>query len=322
MKIRKTPNPFILIIGPAGSGKTTLSKRVVLSTFKNNNFALIVPLAFIEPKRPIDLKYLLFGLPLMYFSNDNKFSEKQINVAFAWLLANQHKITIVLDGLDQARFSLQSCQVSKEIDVNKTYSASEILYLILSRNVLPKVRLILTSRPHSILKFENTIQPNYILFLDDLSEEDMKKLIRFYIKTESVDKIIDKILEKSQRIHQLTFCPLFLRLFCHLYEIVGDEIWIIIKSTANLFDELLNRLQSCAHKASQLDEDEIMTKLSKLAYKTTMQRSVVITQEDLLECQITPNEVQDLMIGVHGDTNNALVGPSLFYFAHQSIQVS
>ena len=53
-----------------------------------------------------------------------------------------------------------------------------------------------------------------------------------------------------------------------------------------------------------------------------MQRSVVITQEDLLECQITPNEVQDLMIGVHGQANNALVGPSLFYFAHQSIQVS
>ena len=75
---------------------------------------------------------------------------------------------------------------------------------------------------------------------------------------------------------------MFLRLFCHLYEIVGEEIWKIVESTANLFDELLNRLQSCAHKGSQIDNDELMTKLSKLAYNKTMQRSVVITQEDLM----------------------------------------
>ena len=311
-----------MIIGPAGAGKTTLSKRVVLATFQNNNYAIFVPLAFVDPKKPIDLKYLLFRLPLMYFSNDNKFSEKQLNVDLAWVLANQHKITIVLDGLDQARFSLQSCQASTEVDLDKAYFASEILYLMLSRKVLPKVRLILTSRPHSILNLEENVQPNYVLYLGDLSKEDMKKLFRFFIKTDDVDKIINMLLKKSPQIHQLTFCPLFLRLFCHLYEIVGEDIWETVQSTASLFNELLTRLQSCAHKGSQLDDDEILTKLSKLAYNKTMQRSVVITQEDLSECKITPNDVQDLMIGVHSNSNSALVGPSLFYFAHQSIQVN
>ena len=257
----------------------------------------------------------------MYFSTDIKFNESRINVAFAWLLANQKKITIVLDGLDQARFTLQNLKVPRDIDVQKKYLASELLNLILSRKLLPKVRLILTSRPHSILNLSKKIRPNYVLYLDDLSEDDMKKLFRFYIKTDDVDKILSKLLEKSPKIQQLTFCPLFLRLFCHLYEIVGDEIWKVVESTANLFDELLNRLQKCAHKGSQLEEDEVMTKLSKLAFKKTIERSVVITQEDLLECQITPNEVQDVMIGVHGNTSSALVGPSLFYFAHQSIQV-
>merc|ERR1719376_882340 len=185
---------------------------------------------------------------------------------------------------------------------------------------LPDVRLILTSRPHSILKFRKSIQPNFVLYLDDLSEEDMKVLFRFYIKTENVDEIIDKLLKKSPKIQQLTFCPLFLRLFCHLYEIVGDEIWKLVSSTSNLFDELLIRLQQSAHKGSQLQEGEVMTKLSKLAYNTTMQRSVVITQKDLSKCEITPDDVQDLMIGVNSGSSSALVGPSLFYFAHQSIQ--
>ena len=321
-QIRRSPNPYILLIGPAGAGKTTLSKRVVLSTFQRKRYAYFAPLAFVDPQQPIDLKYLLFKLGLMYFSSDIRFNENQINEAFAWLLANQHKVTLVLDGLDQARFKPNRLELPPYVDTNKSYKPSELLFLILSRYILPDVRLILTSRPHSILNFDKAIQPKLVVYLDDLSEDDMKTLFRFYLKSDDTDKIIKKLLDKSPRIQQLTYCPLFLRLFCHLYEIAGDEIWTIVESTANLFDELLTRLQHCAHKGSQLDEDEVMTKLSKLAYNKTTQRSVVITQEDLSACSITPNEVQDLMIGVHSNSNSALVGPSLFYFAHQSIQVS
>ena len=99
-----------------------------------------------------------------------------------------------------------------------------------------------------------------------------------------MDEILSKLLEKSPKIQQLIFCPLFLRLFCHLYEIVGDDIWKVVELPASLFNELLNRLHNCAHKGSQLDKDVLLTKLSKLAYNKTKEGSVVITQEDLLEC--------------------------------------
>ena len=322
VQINKSSNPYILLIGPAGAGKTTLSKRAVLSTFQCKRYAHFAPLAFVDPQQPIDLKYLLFELGMMYFSSNINFNENQLSVAFSWLLANQHKVTVVLDGLDQARFNLKNCNAPTDIDVHKKYLASELLFLILSRKFLPRVRLILTSRPHSILNFDKAIQPNFVLYLDDLTEQNMKTLFRFYMKTGDVDKIIKQILIKSPRIQQLIYCPLFLRLVCHLYEIVGDEIWTIVESTANLFDELLTRLQHCAHNGSQLEENRIMTKLSNLAYNKTTQRSVVITEEDLSECRITAADVQDLMIGVHGESNSALVGPSLFYFAHQSLQVS
>ena len=322
MQIRNSPNPYILLIGPAGSGKTTLSKRVVLSTLQKGNYSFFVPLSFVNPQKPIDLKYLLFELQVLYFSNDMKFSKSQLNAAFAWFLANQHKVTIILEGLDQARFSLRNCQVPTEISVHKKYLASELLYLILSRKLLPKVRLILTSRPHSILNFEVNIQTNYVLYLDDLSENDMKKLFCFFLKTGDSDKILKKLREKSPNVQKLFFCPLYLRLFCHLHQIVGDEIWRLVGSVASLFEELINRLHCSAHKASPLEEIELMTKLSKLAYGKTATRSVVITQEDLLGGGVTPNEVQDFMVGLNGPVLKALlVGTSLFYFAHQSIQV-
>merc|ERR1719466_527106 len=119
---------------------------------------------------------------MMYFSSDVSFSEHQTDEALAWLLANQHNITVVLDGLDQARFEISSINVISNVDVHKKYLPSELLFLILSRKMLPGVRLILTSRPHSILNFDQTIQPDIVLFLDDLSETSMRTLMSFYIQ--------------------------------------------------------------------------------------------------------------------------------------------
>ena len=119
---------------------------------------------------------------------------------------------------------------------------------LLTRKFLPDVRLILTSRPHSILNFQKSIQPNYVLYIDDLSKKNMKALFQFFIKTENVDEILYKLLEKSPKIQQLTLCPLYLRLFCHLYEVVGDEIWKVVESTASLFDKLITNLLLSAHK--------------------------------------------------------------------------
>ena len=203
VQIRSSPNPYVLLIGPAGAGKTTLSKRVVLSTFQSKRYAFFSPLYFVDPQQPIDLKYFLFKLGMMYFSGDIIFNENQMNVAFVWLLANQHKVTIVLDGLDQAQFTLQDCKAPTEIDIHKKYFPSELLLLILSRKLLPGVRLVVTSRSHSILNFDGAIQPNFVLYLDDLSEESMKTLIRFYLKNDDTDPIIRKLLEKSPRVQQL-----------------------------------------------------------------------------------------------------------------------
>ena len=275
----------------------------------------------IDPQQPIDLKYFLLSLGMTYFSSDLRFSEHQSDEALAWLLANQHNVTVVLDGLDQARFKVSSIGISP--NVNKKYLPSELLFLILSRTFLPGIRLILTSRPHSILNFHQTIQPDFVLFLDDLTETNMRTLMSFYIQIGNVDQIIEKLLEKSPRVQQLIYCPLFLRLFASLLNLTGlNEIWKIVQSTANLFDELLRRLQDCAHNAGEIEDVSVFNKISELAYIKTIERSVVIDQNDLSSLNIAPSEIQDLAFGIHGTSNSAFVGPSLFYFAHQSIQVS
>lgn len=260
-----------------------------------------------------------------YFSSGVNFSDSQSDEAFAWLLANQHKLTLVLEGLDQATFKVAK-KSSSSVGVHGEYLPSELLYLLLSRTFLPGVRLIVTTRPRSLMDIYPGGYPEFCLLLDgNLAETDMKKLLNFYIKTGNADQIVEKLYKTSPRVHRLVQCPLFLRSFAGLVNSVGlSEIWPIVKSTANFFEELFTRLQQCAHNAGQKETEDtgVLDKISKLAYKKTMEKSIFIDNDDLSSLNIAPGEVQELAVVVHGYKNYVLVGPNSFCFAHQSIQVS
>ena len=145
----------------------------------------------------------------------------------------------------------------------------------------------------------------------------------FYIHTGNVEQLLQKILQGSSRVWQLVHCPLFLRMFASLVNLEGEnQVLTIIHSTASVFDKLIGRLQCCSHNAGEIQDTAVLNRIMKLAYKKTMEGSVVIDQSDLSSVGIKPGEMQDLVIGIHGDSNSALIGPNLFYFSHQSIQVS
>ena len=321
-QIASKPNPYILLVGAAGTGKTTVSKRIVTSSFEEGRFALFVPLSSVNPHTPIDLK--CFCCSMNYFSSCDKFSDTQSDESLAWLLANQHKVTLVLDGLDQARFKVAR-KSSSNADVRGKYPPSELLFLLLSRTFLPDVRLVLTTRPRSCKDFFSDALPSCILVLDHFAEMDTKKLLNYYIKTGNVDQVVEKLFKTSPRVHRLINCPLFLRFFASLVNSVGlNEIWPIVKSTSNFFEELLNRITQCTHNTikQELEDTDVLNKISKLAYKKTLEKSIAIDNNDLSSLNIEPSEIKDLSFGFQGYKNNVLVGPNLFYFAHQSIQVS
>ena len=316
---------YLMVIGPAGSGKTTLTKRIVKKYLEEKKMAFFISFHRIGKNDRWNLKNLLLKFPLILHGKIQP-SDTQIEYDFQWILKNEEKCLIVLDGLDQSEFEISN-QPLEDIDINDELFPSQLISLLLSRKFLKNVRLILTSRPHSIAQFSPLIQPNIVIFLNDLTKEDTEILMRYYIQEVDVEKILKILSMKSPRVHTLVHNPLFLRIFAMLYNLAGEKIWKIVKTTSSLFYEIIGYHQDSAHYGSEVGVEELNKKLGKMSFKKTMiEKSVVFNNDDLKEVNLTSNDIQDLVFAVVENftkhNNSSVVGVMLFYFMHQSIQVS
>ena len=323
-KLRSKHDLHLMLIGPAGCGKTTLTKRIASRCIGNNQ--LVIPISFhnIGKNVRMSLKYFLSGY--VFITHHVSVSpDEDIETSFQWLLHNQENVVIIFDGLDQARFDIAN-QPPNDATMDDKLLPEVLISLILSRKVLPDTRVIITSRPHSIVNFSTHIQPDEVIYVNDLKRTGMVELMNFYIGEDNVDEILKRLEMKSSRIFQLIHNPLFLRLFAMLHDQVADNIWSYLTTTSSMFKELIERLQSSANFNSECCGEKLIKKMAEVAYQCTMQGSVIVTNEDLKGKELSANDVQDLMFGVKGQCSGAearsLVGMMKFFFHHQSIQVS
>ena len=320
--LRNIHSLYVLLIGPAGCGKTTMSKRFVKTIIDNGGIAFFLSFHHLSNKYPWTLSQFLFKIPIIVHKGGEP-SDHAIVDDFNWVVRNQDKCTLVLDGLDQSPFEISNPPPSN-VTMNDILTPADIISLLLSRKFLPGIKIIVTSRPHSITNLQPRIQPDLTLFLNDLSKKDMITLIDHYLDIEDSQKFLEIVEQKSFRIYQLIYNPLFLRLFSMLYVEVGDSIWLYTSTTAKLYIELIKRLQCSSNYGNEDDIYDVSFKLERIAFDTTMNDSVVFEQKDLDRHNLTTNQVQDLVFSSLTTSigeNSSIVGSVLMYFNHQSIQV-
>ena len=307
-----------------------MTKRMVKTWIEGKKMAFLIPFAQIDKNERQSLKTLLIEFLCRLHNLEHDPSEEDIDEAFQWILENQDQCLLVFDGLDQSSFDISSEPIVG--DLNGEFLPGDLMSLLLSRKVLPNIRIAVTSRPHSLAQFAPAIQPNIVVFLNDLLSDDVEKLMNHYlVNGDQADEIIEKLRIKSPRIHQLIFNPLLLRLVAMLSNEVEQNIWEYVNTIAKLFYEVVEKLQSSAHHECGLDVDDVKVlnrKLAEMAFNKTIEGSVVFEQSDLERYGLSGENTQDFLFGVMKKTsskhNNALlVGLMLvFYFNHQSTQVS
>lgn len=143
-----------MIVGQAGSGKTTLMKRIARgildkgwTTFKSD---CSYPVSFVHFLRIRDIPVCEAITPgeLLFGKVMSDVSDKALEQGFQWLCKNQRKAIIFLDGLDEARWTLQSGH--NKMRYEDKASTSAVMANIIEGNLLPNIVIIMSSREHAV----------------------------------------------------------------------------------------------------------------------------------------------------------------------------
>ena len=304
------PIRFACLVGPPGVGKTTLSKRLV----NNSVYELSLRLNFasINYAEKLTLQELLLKNQFDNFG----FSVEKCQQVFFWIINNQSKCLLVIDGLDQAQFKIDEQPPKESCDSN--LNISTIIACLFEKIFLPNVRLIVTSRPHAVLDLHHSQRPDAVYQLEGLSDENTNKLLQF-LSGDRYEEFSSNLKKMGPELESLCSCPLLLQMFV-LSQLDPSETIGEAKTITRMFATVLENLQLSKHVKT--DFQEIRTKLARLAFNTFMNNQILITWEQVSNEGLTLKEIQDLIVTVPGCDKMAfkvLDTNKLLYFSHQMI---
>ena len=299
---------FQCLVGPPGVGKTTLSKRLA----KNQTYKLSIHLRFseINYSTKLTLQELLLNKKFTKFGITPEICQK----TFSWILANQLKCLLILDGLDQAQFDLMDEPAHE--DHNERLKVSTIIACLFSKVFLPQVRIIVTSRPHALNPLHHSLRPNNIYQLQGLSPDDIATLLRCFAG-DRFEALWSQLNQMTPKLKDLCRSPLILQMF-FLSQINPSEIIGEATTLTGIFGTVLENFQHSKHNRAEFQK--VQEKLARLAYHTFMNNQIMITWVDLKKEDLDESKIHDLIIvipGYRGMSFKVLDLEKTLYFSHQ-----
>lgn len=280
-------NPITTIISPAGSGKTTALKRMARRTLDEraddqNHLKMIHYLDIKDIKCSHQLKpsQLLFGG--LYKD------EGEENEAYQWLVDHQSEAMLYLDGLNLAMWSTNSSNPNKIRPFEKS-SWTDILYNIISRNILPHVNLVISSRDVKDFELPAEIRPNDVISLEGFSREDTQKLFLFLIGdhgSEMWEKLKPPLLT-------LISSPLFLLLL--VVEIAKDPTASLPVTVTEFYYKIVVSLSPGDSTKEHKQMLEVVRKLKSLAHQGMVDGRSVFYEDDLMKYGLSFEATRDFM---------------------------
>lgn len=316
---------YIMLVGGAGSGKTTLIKRYADMVLKGkvDHLSKVKLVHFINirdlSKDVLGTKEMLFGKFLL-----GEHMKLPVKYGYEWLQKeeNQEQVLLAFDGIDTAPWFLSNDKYDI-ISYDDTAGADTIMYNILRGHLFPKCWLLLTSREYGITRFPLSIRPEAVIALKGFTRLSIQTLVK-ELGGDRGDEIWRSLLNKSLNLMLLCSTPLFLIFTIIMYMKYDNP-------PENLSGIIITLIESHIHSQHRKVDDEnvrdIIEKLKTISLQGLREGRVIFTGKEFTDQKLDLNDVKDLVINVPNPADTACTQKLLeedcsLFFCHQSLQES
>ncbi|XP_073694463.1 NLR family CARD domain-containing protein 3-like [Garra rufa] len=239
---------------------------------------------------------------------------------------DEYKVCLIFDGLDECRLSLDFQNNMRLCDVSESASVDVLLTNLILGNLLPSAFIWITSRPATadIIPSKCVHRVTEVRgFNDPQKEEYFRKRIR----DQSLSEKIISHLKSSRSLYIMCHIPVFCWISATVLEkmLSQAESGEIPKTLTQMYTHFLILQTSIKnHKDYEMkvkDEDMIL-KLSKLAFQQLVKGNLIFYEEDLRDCGIDVKEAS-VYSGVCTQIFREELGlyqGAVYCFVHLSIQ--
>ena len=336
-KILEEKGNVVGVIGQAGVGKSTLLKdlfyrNVAGERLYKADFVFHVKLRDFFDKTEINLFQFLM--------------EKSKYDAFEWmknslvrkgvlkLLSESKSVCILLDGLDEAGIDVTHLKKQSKIDfdINSVNSPEHFILGLLSGQILPKAKKIITSRPGQMLDLPEIYKPKFILNIFGIKQEDIKQFCHDICGVEHASEILSRIESQPDLLSYCLVpinCVLIVNCFNNLKEkkhqkFSPNNITDIFVSTFFYFSKIENERENCKKFGIKSFTD--LEKISKLAWTGIKDQKQYFDEKDLNAAGLNETDISSFTVACKRSNEETRIAvlenatKKYIYFSHLLLQ--
>ncbi|XP_063068532.1 NACHT, LRR and PYD domains-containing protein 3-like isoform X2 [Engraulis encrasicolus] len=314
------PIRSVLTKGVAGIGKTVSVQKFILDWAEgkaNQDVHFIFPFLFRELNLMKEKKLSLVALIQHFYS---KIKAEEI------LTSSKNRVMFVFDGLDECRLPLQFRHSSKCFDVTEQVSVDMLLTNLIQGNLLPSALLWITTRPAAASQIPQKCM-DQVTEIRGFNNPQKEEYFGKRISDENLANRIIRHLKSSRSLYIMCHIPVF----CWIAAIVAErtseesdkaEMPRTMTQMYSRFLIIQTSIKNSKYTERKETEEEIISKLGKLAFQQLEKGNLIFYDEDLREAGIDVTEASvysGVCTQIFREEKDVYKG-RVFSFVHLSIQ--
>ncbi|MBN3310128.1 NLRC3 protein, partial [Amia calva] len=318
-----------LLSGVAGSGKTTVTKRLVQVWASDPHTSKIV---FVFTFRELNLIMESKSLEDLLSSHYSHLK----SILGQVLSSDPSRILIILDGLDEFSLPLDFEKTPKCTDTTLPQRIGDIVVNLIKGNLLPGSTLLITSRPHAVSKLPEQLV-RYFYRILGFSSLQQKEYFRKSCDTPEVSEEIWEYISTQRPLLLMCHIPAFCWIvFTALQENVSlkdgnknsttvTEIYCRFLKAIVVFhgdQKAGSHIQSLLKATESLRTLKPLLKdLGALAFKGLVERRFIFDPRDLCRFSLDKSELSKMfLVEILKEDRDFLAYEKSYHFVHTSLQ--